>query len=223
MTLIYVSSTEHSRQLQALGKASTLPEAHGCDVLYLAGKVRIGFQRKEARDFMASVSDGRLALELGQIQSSALITSAVFILEGQFDWTTDGQSTIPYATLTRASFRSLITGIQLRGVIVHFSDDLDDTVRIISTVSGYLSKPRHSALSQRPNARSAWGTKTSKAFALHLLQSFPGIGTEMADRIYNHFSTIPLEWTCDESELSSIPGIGAKTATRLINSLKGAQ
>lgn len=217
--LIYVSSTEHSKELREFGISSTLPETHGCDVLVLNGATRVGFQRKEASDFMSSITDGRLAKELGQIESSSLLTHAVLILEGDFDWTTDGQSTIRFATLTRPQFRSLITGVQLRGVVVLFSEGISDTIRVISSTSNYLSKPRHSSLSQRPNAKSNWGTRTSKSFALHLLQSFPGIGVEMGERIFQHFGYIPLEWSCNESELSSIPGIGTKTASRLIKAL----
>lgn len=218
--LIYVSSTEHNR-LATLGKASTIPEAHGCDVLSLASNSRVGYQRKEVSDFINSLQDGRLSKELGQMESSTLITHRVLILEGDFRFSTEGQSLIPFSNFSLVALRSIITQLQLRGLIVHTTADIDDTVQLVLSITNYLAKPSHRSLDRRPSARSPWGTVNSKAFAIHLLQSFPSIGPELADRIYSHFnSTVPIQWTVTEQQLREVAGIGPQLASRLITALR---
>lgn len=217
--MIYVSPTEHSSQIQALGRVASICEDNGCDIIYISPICRVGFQRKTFPDLVASLGDGRLEKELGQISASRILTHAVLIIEGPIDWTTEGKSTIPYITFTRRQFRSVITAIQGRRIILHYSDNINDTVVVINGISAYLSKSRHSSLMRRPNEKSAWGTTTSRSFSRHLLQSFPGIGPDLADRIYARFNRIPLQWTCDEYDLKQIKGIGDEKAHRLIESL----
>lgn len=218
--LIYVSSTEHNR-LATLGKASTIPEVHGCDILSLGAVERIGFQRKEVSDFINSLADGRLSKELGQMESSTLITRRIIILEGDFRFTISGESSIPYANFTLGALRSIITQLQIRGLIVHTTADINDTVQLVLSITNYLAKPSHRSLDRRPSARSPWGTVNSKAFAIHLLQSFPSIGPELADRIYSHFnSTVPIQWTVTEQQLREVAGIGPQLASRLITALR---
>ena len=46
--------------IRALGTTCDIPERHGCDVLFVAHGGYWGVQRKELKDFVASVNDDRL-------------------------------------------------------------------------------------------------------------------------------------------------------------------
>jgi ERCC4-type nuclease len=217
---IYISPTEHQLQELGFGVTSPLPEQSGVDVLVISKQSRLGFQRKSEPDFYASLLDGRLAKELLQIQSSPILTHAFLILEGAFNFTTDGQSQSQYTTVTKRQFRSIITSIQDTGIVVHFTQSPTDTIDLITGLSVYYAKARHSSLSRRPKETNPWGVSTSRHFASHLLQSFPSIGPELADRIYQTFARAPIAWTCTEAELRTVQGIGAKLARELIKALE---
>lgn len=192
----------------------------GCDILYYSYTpfTLIGIQRKEINDFIASINDGRLEKELGQIEEAPL-SHAILILEGPIQYTNDGNLTS--GTFTKASLRNVLTSIQSRSIISIVTDDIMDTQRTIITTCEYLVKPNHTTLLRRPKtSRNSWGNTNSESFASHLLQSFPNIGYTTAIAIYKHFGHIPLQWECDVAELVSIPGIGKKTAEQLIAALK---
>lgn len=217
--IFFVSPTEHHADIRSLGSVSRSCEDNGVDVLALSDSVRVGFQRKAASDFFASVLDGRLSFELKQIQSSQLLTAAVLILEGRFDFTTDGQSTIPHCTINRDAYRSLLTSIQLQGVTIAFSDSPSDTAHLVRRLGDYFAKGSHQSLLRRPNPRNQWGRTTSRGFSTHLLQSFPGVGPELADKIYEHFGHCPIGWTVTADDLRRVPGIGPKRAVQLVSAL----
>lgn len=217
--MILISPTEHSQPIRQLGSVSSLCEQNGVDILSVSTGARIGFQRKEVKDFFASLQDGRLQKELLQIECSQLLTHAVLILEGNFDWTTDGESTSQYSRINRSSFRNIIASIQLQGIIVEFTDSAEDTAYFVLSLTKYLSKKSHSGLSRRPNAVSGWGKTTTRSFALHLLQSFPAIGPELANRIYDYYHGVPIAWSTNAKELQQVPGIGPIRARELIAAL----
>jgi ERCC4-type nuclease len=55
---------------------------------------------------------------------------------------------------------------------------------------------------------------------MHLLQSFPGVGPEIASRIWDHFQGVPIQWEITgPEELSAIPGIGKQKASQIYQML----
>ena len=81
-------------------------------------------------------------------------------------------------------------------------------------------KPNHSSLDRRPKAVGTWGKADSREFASHVLQSFPGIGSDLAKRIYDRFG-LPLKWTVDVMDLQQLEGIGPKKAMTIWAALNG--
>lgn len=202
--------------LKELGKVSSAPEKLGADVLFTSPIFgSVGVQRKEITDLIASVADGRLERELGQMKSLGL---AVLVIEGRLNWTVDG-SLMSTSSWTLAQHRGLLWSVQSRGYWIGSTDGLTDTCSYISSFATWATKSRHNSLSTRPKAKGQWGFATNRDWALHLLQSFNGIGVEVAGRIYDHFGGVPIAWTVDERDLQQIPGIGATKADRLIASL----
>src|SRR5215472_4646480 len=77
--LLLFSPTEHALMALEPLNVSSIPETHGCDVLTTSPAGFVGYQRKTLPDLSASIIDGRLAKEFGQITSSGLLAHALNI------------------------------------------------------------------------------------------------------------------------------------------------
>ena len=203
--------------MKLLGSVSSLPEKYGVDVLMLTPVGTIGVQRKECKDLVRSVHDGRLAKESAQVQQLKI---AVIIVEGNWRWSVDGQSlTVP--GWSRRGHRGLMLSLQSAGFWVESTDGLDDTIVFISELNRWAQKERHVSTRTRPNPSSSWGEAGSRDWGCHILQSFPGIGADLAGRIYDHYNGVPLKWDCDLDSLLRVRGIGARRAATLLAALNG--
>ncbi len=205
--------------LKHLGRVSSFPERLGADVAWTVDGRWVGIQRKTWADLWASLQDGRLQKELGQLQQCAY---RGLIVEGVMSWTAAGESRDPYLRMTQAQWEGLQTSVQWRyGGLVVQTASTANTVRRISQLAEWLGKP-HSGLARRPPSPEQWGTKSNQEWGLYVLQSFPGIGPTLATNIYERLG-VPIQWTVSAKELSSVPGIGRMRAQGLIRALERAE
>jgi ERCC4-type nuclease len=205
--------------LRALGKTSLVPESYGCDFLFTSTEFGlVGIQRKELSDFVASVKDGRLSKELGQMKRLGL---SLLVLEGRASWTNDGFATWTPTQWTMSQHLGTMWSVQLSGCWIASSLTVTETSTLISAFTRWTAKPRHIALESRPSpAKDEWGKAGNREWAMHLLQGFKGVGPVQAAAIYDHFgSSVPLMWTTTIFDLMDVPGIGQKRAEALWESL----
>lgn len=200
-----------------LGASSSLPERHGVDFFWVGNGRTWGIQRKRfPEDYLASLSDGRLAKELAQMQS---LDHPIVLLEGLGVWTNDGY------LLDQKFHASQLYGWMLscffeKGVAVFQVRSERDALFFIDRVEAWSLRKSHHSLSRRPKPKgNMWGQKDSKDWGIHLLQSFDGIGPATAEAIFVHFNGIPLAWTATEEELIKVAGVGRGTAQKLLNTL----
>jgi ERCC4-type nuclease len=215
---VLISSTEPP-QLRALGRSSLVPEQYGADILWLSRLGLVGVQRKEMPgDFLASVSDGRLANQVGRMQG---LDVRVLVLEGRPQWTTDGVLMADWGqTWTRSQHRKFLWSMRREGVWVEWSDQLMDTVELVKDLLAWTNKKNHVSLQRRPAARGAWGKASNREWQLHLLQSFDGIGPMQAGKLIDAFDgDVPLAWTVEGRELERVPGIGKKKAQKMVEAI----
>ena len=217
----YLIAPTEPPTLRAIGTTPLATEKHGCDILGISTKAIVGFQRKTPEDLLASLSDGRLAKQIAQIQSSNVLTRAVLVLEGDFQWTTDGMLLSNYNVgFQKTHLANLLIQIQISGLLLIQTDGLSNTISTVQAITQSLTKSSHQSLLRRPKqSLTSWGTKTSSAFALHLLQSFDGIGPHTAQSIFSTFGRIPLSWDVTETELRKVPGIGRNLAKSIYSAL----
>lgn len=71
----------------------------------------------------------------------------------------------------------------------------------------------------REQLQSSWGTPTNREFAVYVMSSLPGVGVELAGRIWEHFGRIPFVWEVSVEELCEVQGIGKKKAEKMIAAL----
>ena len=217
-----VSPTEPA-PISDLGPTSSVPERHGADIFWIgrAPHVRCGVQRKAfPNDFLASINDDRLSVELGQMQALDL---AVLLLEGTPQWTTDGKLLTDYGTpWDKKSHRGYLWSVRSRGVWVETTDTPAETVDVVRRLVAWTKSPKHSSTYQRRGPRVEWGNPTNRDWARHFVQGLPGVGPELADRIINHFDgQLPVAWVVTREQLLEVKGVGPKTADRLIGVLSG--
>lgn len=215
-----VSPAERHPSLRALGRTSSIPERYGADFLWAGRCGSIGVQRKEfPGDFLSSVSDGRLAKEIGQLQALDL---RVLMLEGDGSWTVDGNLVSSWGQAwTREQHRKFLWSVQKAGVWVERTADVEDTVRAIRWLVEWGWKSKHQSVMRRPSAKGGWGKPSSRELGVHVLQSFEGIGPEVAERIWEHFGGLPLAWTVTVEEMMGVKGVGVKRARKLVEVLGG--
>ena len=212
-----VSPTE-PMALRRLGVTSGVPERHGCDVMWASGcGASAGVQRKSLTDLWSSLRDGRLAREATAMMPLGL---KVVVVEGRVRWSASGTLATGRAPFTKQQLRGLVLSLQRRGIHVLHTDDVDDTVAAIVHVRRWHDKPTHAALDLRPPAPASPGTR---AWGVHLLQSFPGIGPTVARNVVDHFGGVPLAWTCARDELAAVDGVGPKRAASLLDAFQPPQ
>jgi ERCC4-type nuclease len=175
-------------------------------------------------DLIASVQDGRLAEEVQRMRACGRLDVQVVLVEGRPNWTIDGVLLGRGfgAQWTVAQHRGLLWSVRDMGVWVDTTDDLADTANWLTMFDRWCAKDRHYALIRRPGAVSAWGKPDNREYGIHLLQGLPGVGPEIAERIWDKYG-VPWAWTISESELKEVEGIGVKKATMMLSMLNGSR
>jgi ERCC4-type nuclease len=213
-----VSPTEPP-SLRALGKTSLVPEQYGVDFLFSSTEFGlVGVQRKELKDFVASVQDGRLSKELGMMKRLGL---AMLVLEGRPTWTNDGLLTLTSTRWSMSQHLGTLWSVQLSGCWTSTTSTAQETSTLISAFMRWTAKPRHIGLESRPGpAADEWGKVGNREWGIHLLQGFRGIGPVQAAAIYDHYRSVPLMWKVGLLDLLDVPGIGNTRAERLLEALE---
>jgi len=215
--LLLISPTEPA-PIKALGTTSSKPEKYGVDVLWFARKLKFGVQRKRfPDDFLASLHDGRLQRELAQMQA---LDGRFLVVEGYGMWTT--HNLLIEAPFSKQALFALFASFEQEfGVPAIRVKDMDETILAVQSLEAWSKKEEHRSLLQRPGPpKDKWGRRDSKAWGLHLLQSFPGIGPKQAERIWEKYGGVPLRWEVSgPKELMEIEGIGKVKAQQLWEAL----
>lgn len=209
-----ISPTEPA-ELRLIGETSSVPENYGCDIFWPSKLGLVGVQRKEVRDLVNSVHDGRLNKELAMMNQ---LDIRILLIEGNFRWTTEGKS-LTVQSWSMSQQIGLQLSVQLANCWLLTSGSLQETITLLSHLQKWTNKDDHGSLSHRPNPTSAWGKVTNRDWGVYLLQSFPGIGYKLAGQIYDHFGGIPLAWTVDEFEMLEVPGLGPGRIASLLGVL----
>ena len=183
-----------------------------------------GIQRKEISDLIASSSDGRLAKELQQMEA---LNQAILVVEGTLRWGEDqtlllGGRRHNKTRWSRNRHLGLLASVQNRGVWCFHTETLGETAATIHRLESWSRKDRHSSVLRRPSLQSPFGRDASnKEWGMHVLQSAPGVGPELARAIIDHFGRLPLRPTVTRSDLEAVKGCGPKKAEAIIRAFGG--
>lgn len=201
--------------LRRLGEVSSTPERFGADFFWVTHAQKCGVQRKTMSDYVASIVDGRLGKEIGQMQQLGPIR--VLILEGPVNWTVDGAWMGRGFRWDHSRHDQSILSLFAAGILTIRSDGMQDTIRLLGEIERWSRKEKHQFGRARGAAVGQWGTPSSREYGTYALQSLPGVGPELAERVYDHFGRVPWTWACSENDLLAIDGIGKVRAQRLLS------
>jgi ERCC4-type nuclease len=226
--LLSTTETDLAKKLGDDAMLSTIPETKGADILLYTDRGLVGWQRKSIPyDFLSSFTDGRLARAIPLLKERCLFQR--IIGEGEFKYYPDTtvnmgryKGGFPIKTrFNKKHIKGMINDIEfVHGIMIDWTEDLDDTVDYLKSARTFLANPTHMGLFRRPSAKGAWIVPSSKDIYLWVLQSFPGIGPSTADAIVQAFGgNVPMRWTCTASELASVPRISLSKAQELIGYL----
>lgn len=217
-----VSSTE-PKSLQMLGDAiNTKPEQFGLDFMWWVPSLKGwgGVQRKEIKDLIASIRDGRLGRELVQMEAAKL---KMLCVEGR--WTTAGEMVMAdkHTTIPARQFHSVLWGLQQQGIMVTYSSTMKETARVVAAFEDWTKREKHSSLPTQAKVASIWGDGQNKGYGVHLLTAFDGIGPQLASDIYDHFGCVPLSLAVEDEAMLEVPGMGPGRLEKLKRSLRDDQ
>lgn len=204
--------------------SKTLTEDRGVDIAWLgAADNWWGVQRKQLDDLIASVGDGRIQREVGQMNAATGVVMPHIIIEGQVRFTSEGvlirDGQRFGQEFTRRQWRGLLWSLQKAGVAISYAPTGGDLVELVVDLYAWSQKARHTTIRGRPGAPATdWGTRGNREWARHLLQGFDGIGPEVADAILDVHG-LPLAWTVTVDELMQVPGVGKVRAKKLLQGL----
>jgi ERCC4-type nuclease len=160
-------------------------------------------ERKSAKDFAQSLTDGRLFIQAKQMADSLLRTA--YILEGSSaDWFGLGVS--------RESIQgALVTLMLIFDIPVFRSSGPSESARLIFYIGSQLARlcdPEHVPYRQAK-------AKRKKSRQLRVLQGLPGVGPDRAKGLLQRFKTVRACFSASTTELMEVDGIGPKTAAAI--------
>lgn len=207
--------------IKTLGTVSSTPERYGADILFIAKKEKCGVQRKEVKDFIASIQDGRLQREIAQMQ---VLAQRLLVIEGKLQWTLDGDLMGKQWGIrwTHRMHRGAIWSVQGRGVWVISTDSIQQTIDCCRDFEAYCRKAKHTMLDSRPGAVGVWGKPNSREFGMHLLMGIDGVGPELAGRIWDRWGRVPWSWDVGMDELMEVDGVGKVKAKKMLECFGGS-
>lgn len=192
----------------SLGTVSSLPELLGVDFLTFSPTLgRIGIQRKEIKDLVASIGD-RIPREIIAMKG---LDIGIWMIEGNPSWSSDGLLLQTRTEYSWTQHQGLLCSLQLQGYWVVTTSSLTESMRWLSVFDKWAQKTDHtSLLSRRKQSGASVNPKFDKQ--VFVMQSFDGIGYGNAKAIVEHFGGLPMTLTED---LTEVKGIGKKTAERV--------
>jgi ERCC4-type nuclease len=200
--------------VRSLGTCSAVPELHGVDLCWTGPGGLVGVQRKQLGDLVRSVRDGRLAEQVARMH---LLDVRVLVVEGVARWSASGHLLTAHPSISRDALRGVLWSAQQRGLWVLRTEDVHDTVAAVAHLRRWIAKRRHVSTERRPASPDDPG---SRAWGVHLLQSFPLVGPVVAGSIWDHFGAVPLRWSCSPDDLAGVRGVGPARAAQLTASLR---
>ena len=195
-----------------LGTVSSQCERYGSDFLILSPVFgRVGVQRKEVKDLIASLADGRVEREIWQQKG---LDQAIWLIEGRLEWTSDGQLLSgARSRYTKSQHLGVLLSLYSNGYWILNTSSVPDSIELLSALNQWLAKKKHTSLLRRPSQRTSYGTVGAlKDQQIHVMQGFPGVGYDRAKTVVDHYGGLPFDLLVD---LRDVAGLGDKTVSRI--------
>jgi len=165
-------------------------------------------ERKTIPDFCLSIKDGRLFRQVKNL--TACKVPACFILEGK-------NRLFKETDFSPQAIQGILLSISLAFRLpILRTKNFQETVLVMLQSFKQLTKDRLEDLRFNPRI-SPFKKKGNPLLSqrIHILEGFPGIGTDRAERLLMKFGNLHAVLTAEYEELLNVPGFGKKTVDRL--------
>ena len=161
---------------------------------------RICIERKTVHDFEKSIIDGRLFEQLERIKRTYELP--VVVVEG---------SRSLFRLPNNAILGAIISVTIDNGVRILFSEDSEETAKILCYIARHESRKEHSELSLKRGVKAV----TRSQFQEMIIANLPGIGPKLSRSLLTHFKTIKRIANASVEQLMEVEKIGKKKAGRI--------
>jgi ERCC4-related helicase len=162
----------------------------------------VAIERKESNDFIQSLIDGRLFVQLSALRSA--YRRPVLIIEGE--------QIIGLRGVNPASIYGALASIAIRiQVPIIWTRNAEETANVLYRIA-HLEQ----VSSRKPLRTRTGDTKGSDAEALeYILSGFPGVDTVTSRALLTEFGTLEHIFSAETKSLQKVKGVGPKIAARI--------
>ncbi|AEF95928.1 DEAD/DEAH box helicase [Methanotorris igneus] len=159
---------------------------------------RVAVERKTAEDFVNSIIDKRLFMQLKDLRK---YQKPILIVEGK-----------NFFRLHENAIKGAILSIILDfGIPIIFTENIEETVDILIKLAEKEQIKEKRGVYVR-YGKTAMSLKEQQRF---IVESLPDVGPQLAENLLKHFKTVERVFTAKEDELMEVEGIGEKTAKKI--------
>jgi DNA excision repair protein ERCC-4 len=165
-------------------------------------------ERKSISDFCASIKDRRLFKQIAKLANSNI--KSCLIIEGK-------EREFRDTGFKKSAIQGIIISISLVfKVPIVWSKSQMQTISIMLQIYRQLTKDKLNDFKFFPRLKPKF-KKTDIFFKqkVHILEGFPGIGAERAERLLRHFGSLQNIFISSESELVKVEGVGKTIAAQM--------
>jgi Fanconi anemia group M protein len=168
---------------------------------YIASE-EVGIERKESGDFIQSMIDGRLFVQLTALKSA--YRRPVLIIEGE--------QITGLRAVNPASIYGALASIAIRIQIpILWTRNAEETANVL-----YRLAHLEQIGSKRPLRTRSGETRGTDAETLeYILSGFPGVDTVTSRSILAEFGTLEGVFSAEQKDLQKVKGVGPKIASRI--------
>jgi Fanconi anemia group M protein len=162
----------------------------------------VAIERKESGDFIQSLIDGRLFVQLTALRSS--YRRPVLIIEGE--------QLIGLRAVNPASIYGALASIAIRiQVPILWTRNAEETANVLFR----LAHLEQVGAKKKLRTRSGDARGTDAEALEYILSGFPGVDTVISRAILSEFGTLEDVFSANEKELQGVKGVGKKIAGRI--------
>ncbi|MCK4565990.1 MAG: DEAD/DEAH box helicase, partial [Candidatus Thorarchaeota archaeon] len=162
----------------------------------------VAIERKESMDFIQSLIDGRLFVQLSALRSA--YRRPVLIIEGE--------QIIGLRAVNPASIYGALASIAIRiQVPIIWTRNAEETANVLYRIA-HLEQ----VTSKKPLRTRSGESKGTDAEALeYILSGFPGVDTVTSRALLTEFGTLEKIFSSEKENLQRVKGVGPKIAGRI--------
>jgi len=206
LTIITDHREFKSQVVRELAKRDVVVKPSQLDVGDYIISDRMGVERKEVKDFLSSLMDGRLFQQARRLK--AAYVRPVMILEGE--------GLLVQRNLNPSSiYGALASIVGDFSIPVFQTKDARETARVLEAMA-----KREQGGGRQVSVRPGKSSLGEHEMAQFIVEGLPNVSAVMAQRLLSHFKTVQAIVNASEKELGEVKGVGKKTAEAIYEVLR---